>query len=71
MLNLNHMGARSATTLKKRQKELARMEKQRDKAAKKLQRKADKANGIITPDDDDAVLTELDDNPEEETKPSA
>ncbi len=33
------MATRSRTTFKKRQKELARMEKQRDKAAKRLQRK--------------------------------
>lgn len=34
------------------------MEKQRDKAAKKLQRKADKAAGIVTPDDDSLELLE-------------
>jgi hypothetical protein len=33
------MPVRSRTTFKKRQKELARMEKQRDKAAKRAQRK--------------------------------
>jgi hypothetical protein len=33
------MASRSHTTFKKRQKELARVEKQRDKAAKRLQRK--------------------------------
>lgn len=42
------MGMRSGTTFKKRQKEIARMEKQRDKAARRLQRKADKANGITS-----------------------
>jgi hypothetical protein len=36
---------RSGTTFKKRQKELARMEKQRDKAAKRVQRKAEKLSG--------------------------
>ena len=36
------MGMRSGTTFKKRQKELARMEKQRDKFARRLQRKAQK-----------------------------
>jgi hypothetical protein len=36
------MGMRSGTTFKKRQKELARMEKQRDKAARRVQRKAEK-----------------------------
>ena len=39
------MGMRSGTTFKKRQKELARMEKQRDKFAKRLQRKTEKALG--------------------------
>jgi hypothetical protein len=33
------MPARSRATLKKRQREIARMEKQRDKAAKRMQRK--------------------------------
>ena len=33
------MASRSHTTFKKRQKELARVEKQRDKAAKRLQRR--------------------------------
>ena len=33
------MASRSRTTFKKRQKELARVEKQRDKAAKRLERK--------------------------------
>ena len=33
------MGTRSHTTFKKRQKEMARLERQRDKAAKKVQRK--------------------------------
>jgi len=36
------MGMRSGTTFKKRQKEIARMEKQRDKFAKRLQRKVEK-----------------------------
>jgi hypothetical protein len=39
------MGMRSGTTFKKRQKEIARMEKQRDKFAKRLQRKTDKLSG--------------------------
>lgn len=33
------MAGQTRTTFKKRQKEMARMEKQRDKAAKRLQRK--------------------------------
>jgi hypothetical protein len=44
------MGMQSGTTFKKRQKELARMEKQRDKAAKRLQRKAEKLNGPVVDD---------------------
>jgi hypothetical protein len=47
------MGMRSGTTFKKRQKELARMEKQRDKVARRLQRKADKLNGVSTDNDAD------------------
>jgi hypothetical protein len=39
------MGMRSGTSFKKRQKEIARMEKQRDKIAKRLQRKTEKAIG--------------------------
>jgi hypothetical protein len=35
---------RSRTTFKKRQKELARQEKQRDKAARRVQRKLEKNN---------------------------
>jgi hypothetical protein len=70
------MGMRSGTTFKKRQKELARMEKQRDKFAKRLQRKTDKlTNG---PEDDmgepvgDLSLPEddLGETPDE-TSPSA
>jgi hypothetical protein len=40
------MASRSHTTFKKRQKELARVEKQRDKAAKRAQRK----EGETTPE---------------------
>lgn len=35
------MATRSRTTFKKRQKEMARMEKQRDKAAKRAEKKDD------------------------------
>jgi hypothetical protein len=45
------MGMRSGTTFKKRQKELARMEKQRDKAARRVQRKAEKLSGDSPIDD--------------------
>jgi hypothetical protein len=53
------MASRSRTTFKKRQKEIARMEKQRDKAAKRMQRKADKAAGIVEPDDDMDGIADL------------
>jgi hypothetical protein len=49
------MASRSRTTFKKRQKEIARMEKQRDKAAKRMQRKADKLAGHVEPDMDSPV----------------
>jgi hypothetical protein len=39
------MASRPHTTYKKRQKELARMEKQREKAARRQQRKLDKTPG--------------------------
>ncbi|MBI5086070.1 MAG: hypothetical protein HZB13_15905 [Acidobacteria bacterium] len=47
------MATRSHTSFKKRQKEMARLEKRQDKATKKLQRKQDKEAGITPPDDDD------------------
>jgi hypothetical protein len=37
---------RSRTTFKKRQKELARQEKQRDKAARREQRRLEKHSGV-------------------------
>ena len=55
------MASRSRTTFKKRQKELARMEKQRDKAAKRMQRKTMKqAGGLpgLDGDSPDALETE-------------
>ena len=45
------MGARSHTTFKKRQKEMARLERQRNKAAKKMQRKL---QAKLAPDSKDA-----------------
>lgn len=52
------MAGRSSTTFKKRQKELARQDKQREKAAKRVQRKQDKLlngpdDGTYVPDPDD------------------
>lgn len=46
------MASRSRTTFKKRQKEIARMEKQRDKAARRMQRKAEKQAGHHEPEQD-------------------
>ena len=40
------MATRSRTTFKKRQKELARLEKQRDKQARRMQRKLEKSMGV-------------------------
>jgi hypothetical protein len=42
---------RSSTSFKKRQKELARLEKQRDKAEKRANRKEDKQSGGSNLDD--------------------
>jgi len=50
------MGMRSGTTFKKRQKEIARMEKQRDKAARRIQRKAEKLSGDSSTTEDDDLL---------------
>jgi len=47
-------------TFKKRQKELKRLEKQRDKAARRMQRKQDRENGTADPsvDEDGIALPE-------------
>jgi len=62
------MGMRSGTTFKKRQKEIARMEKQRDKFAKRLQRKTDKLAGPPVDDMGEPVgdLTEPKDDLDEQ-----
>lgn len=52
------MGMRSGTTFKKRQKEIARMEKQRDKAARRIQRKAEKLSGDSSTSDEENMLGE-------------
>lgn len=57
------MGMRSGTTFKKRQKEIARMEKQRDKAARRVQRKVEKENGEPAGEDDDLLMLDEDGNP--------
>jgi len=50
------LAARSRTTFTKRQKEQARLEKQRDKAAKRMQRKLEKANPTMGGDQSDDAL---------------
>jgi hypothetical protein len=53
------MAGRSSTSFQKRQKELARQEKQRDKAAKRVQRKDVKGNGGEGPEIMSAEEAEL------------
>jgi hypothetical protein len=53
------MAGRSSTSFQKRQKELARQEKQRDKAAKRLQRKEGKGNSGEGPEIMSAEEAEL------------
>jgi len=50
------MAMRSRTTFKKRQKELARQEKQRDKAARRVQRRLEKSTQGPADDSSDDVL---------------
>jgi len=61
------MAMRSRTTFKKRQKELARQEKQRDKAARRLQRKLEKGSG----ESGDTASVFADDDDLEDIEPSA
>jgi hypothetical protein len=49
------MGMRSGTTFKKRQKELARLEKARDKVAKRAERKAQKGSAADTMTDEEMI----------------
>jgi len=61
------MARRSRTSFKKRQKEIARMEKQRDKAAKRIQRKhADKES----PESDTPATDDLEIGPDASTDAS-
>jgi len=53
------MAGRSSTSFQKRQKELARQEKQRDKSAKRVQRKEVKGNGGEGPEIMSAEEAEL------------
>jgi len=52
------MASRSRTTFQKRQKEIARMEKQRDKAARRQQRKAEKLAGHGETEQEEVVAAE-------------
>jgi hypothetical protein len=69
------MAMRSRTTYKKRQKELARQEKQRDKVARRLQRKLEKnspeGGDGLTEDGDDALDREDAEDALEPVAPSA
>jgi hypothetical protein len=53
------MASRSRTTFKKRQKELARLDKARDKAAKRVQRKLQKQIGGSDSGDLDVIDSDL------------
>lgn len=55
------MAGRGPQSFKKRQKEQQRKEKQQDKAAKRVQRKLDKENGVIVDDVEDVDDLSLDD----------
>ena len=62
------MATRSRTTFKKRQKEIARMEKQRDKAARRMQRRLDKKE----PGESGATISDESTEPDQQTEfPSA
>ena len=56
------MATRSRTTFQKRQNEIARMEKQRDKAAKRMQRKL---AGKLSPGSDGELADDVT-NPDED-----
>ena len=59
------MAGRGPQTFKKRQKEQERKERQQEKIAKRLQRKADKENGIEPEADSDDDLIAAEPNLEE------
>jgi hypothetical protein len=61
------MAGRSRPTIKKRQKELARLEKQREKAARRMQRKLEKQSPALH----DSGVEEDDADREEPDVPSA
>ncbi len=53
------MPGRGPQTFKKRQKEQERKERQQEKMAKRLQRKADRAAGIVPEHEDDSPDEDL------------
>jgi hypothetical protein len=50
------LAGRSGSTFGKRQKEQKRQEKRQEKLARRDQRKQDKENGVVTPEDDLQLL---------------
>jgi hypothetical protein len=69
------MAGRSSTTFKKRQKELARQDKAREKSAKREQRKQYKLvngpdDGTYVPDEDDPFAFDVPARPAEEHQES-
>lgn len=63
------MPGRGPQTFKKRQREQERKERQQEKFAKRLQRKADKDAGVTNQEDDSSIEDYL--NPGPETEASA
>jgi hypothetical protein len=55
---IKDMATRSRTTFKKRQKEIARMEWQRDKAAKRMQRKLTEKQPESTDEPSDGLTSD-------------
>jgi hypothetical protein len=51
------MPGRGPQTFKKRQKEQQRKERSQEKFAKRMQRKADRAAGIVSHDEDDEIVS--------------
>lgn len=60
------MPGRGPQTFKKRQKEQQRKERSQEKFAKRLQRKAERAAGIVSPQDDESIGV----GPESQESPS-
>lgn len=58
------MPGRGPQTFKKRQREQERKERQQEKFAKRLQRKADREAGVTHPEDDSTIDDYLNPGPE-------